>query len=118
MGRRPHMTRLPGSAAKGLTTLSALLLFGASAAAGGLGGDFDIAFGAALTSDYISGGVSQTGGKPAVQGYVEANYNIFYVGTWASNVDFGEEPDAEIDLYAGIRPETDNAAFDLGYAHY
>jgi uncharacterized protein (TIGR02001 family) len=112
------MTRLPGSAAKGVIALSALLLFGASATAGGLGDDFDIAFGAAVTSDYISGGVSQTGGKPAAQGYVEANYNIFYVGTWASNVDFGEEPDAEIDVYAGIRPEIDRAAFDLGYAHY
>lgn len=110
--------RVPGSAVKGIITLSALLLFEASASAGGLGDDFDVAFGAALTSDYISGGISQTGGEPAVQGYVEANYNIFYVGTWASNVDFGVEPDAEIDLYAGIRPEIGKASFDLGYAHY
>jgi uncharacterized protein (TIGR02001 family) len=111
------MMRVPGSAAKGLIALSALLTFQASAWAGGLGDDFDVAFGAAVTSDYISGGVSQTDGKPAVQGYVEANYNIVYVGTWASNVDFGD-PDVEIDLYGGIRPETDSAAFDLGYAHY
>jgi uncharacterized protein (TIGR02001 family) len=118
MGRRPQMMRVPDSAAKGLIALSALFLFAAPASAGGLGEDFDVAFGAALTSDYISGGVSQTGGKPAVQGYVEANYNIFYIGTWASNVDFGVEPDAEIDVYAGIRPEIDRAAFDLGYQHY
>ena len=111
------MMRVPNSAAKGFIALSALFLFEASASAGGLGEDFDVAFGAALTSDYISGGVSQTGGKPAVQGYVEANYNIFYVGTWASNVDFGD-PDVEIDLYGGIRPEIESAAFDLGYAHY
>ena len=112
------MLRVPGSAAKGVIALSALLAFQASALAGGLGDDFDVAFGAAVTSDYIAGGVSQTGGKPAVQGYVEANYNIFYVGTWASNVDFGVEPDAEIDLYGGIRPEVDRASFDLGYAYY
>ena len=118
MGRRPQMVRLPDSAAKGIFVLSALLLFQAPAAAGGLGDDFDVAFGAAVTSDYISAGISQTDGKPAVQGYVELNYNIFYVGTWASNVDFGDEPDAEVDLYAGIRPETERAAFDIGYAHY
>ena len=111
------MMRMPGSAVKGIFALSALLPFEATALAGGLGDDFDVAFGAAVTSDYIAGGISQTDGKPAVQGYVEANYNIFYVGTWASNVDFGE-PDAEIDLYGGIRPKTDSAAFDLGYAHY
>lgn len=111
------MKRVPGSAAKGLLALPALFLFLGHAAAGGLGEDFDVAFGAAVTSDYISAGISQTDGNPAVQGYVELDYNIFYVGTWASNVDFGE-PDAEIDVYAGIRPETDSAAFDLGYAHY
>lgn len=111
------MKRVPGSAAKGLLALPALLLFLGPASAGGLGDDFDVAFGAAVTSDYISAGISQSDGKPAVQGYVELDYNIFYIGAWASNVDFGE-PDAEIDLYAGIRPETDSAAFDLGYAHY
>jgi len=111
------MKRMPDSAAKGILALSALLLFAGTASAGGLGDDFDIAFGAGVASDYVSGGISQTGGKPAVQGYVEANYGIFYAGTWASNVDFGD-PDVEIDLYAGIRPETDSAAFDLGYVHY
>jgi len=102
----------------GLTALSALLLFGAPAVAEGLSGEaFDIAFGAAVTSDYISGGVSQTGGSPALQGYVEASYGIAYAGTWASNVDFGDS-DVEIDLYAGIRPELGDAVFDIGYAHY
>lgn len=116
-GAATAMKRLPGSAARGFLALSALLLFQASPQAGGLPEDFDIAFGAALTSDYISGGVSQTDGNPALQGYIELNYGIFYVGTWASNVDFGD-PDVEIDLYAGIRPEFESAAFDLGYAHY
>ena len=77
-------------------------------------------FGAALAAGFAAllAGCNWSGGEPALQGYVEANYNIFYVGTWASNVDFGEEADVEIDLYAGIRPEFDRAAFDLGYAHY
>ncbi len=117
MGRLSLMMRMPDSAAKGALTLSALLLFLGPATAGGLGDDFDVAFGAAVTSDYIYNGISQTGGKPALQGYVEANYGIFYAGAWASNVDFGDS-DVEIDLYAGIRPETDSAAFDLGYVYY
>jgi uncharacterized protein (TIGR02001 family) len=111
------MMRMPNSAAKGFMTLSALLLFLAPATAGGLEGDFDIAFGAAVTSDYVYAGISQSDGGPALQGYVEANYGMFYAGAWASNVDFGDS-DVEIDLYAGIRPETDSAAFDLGYIRY
>lgn len=112
------MMRMPNSAEKGATALSALLLFLGPASAGGLGDDFDVAFAAAVTSDYIYNGISQTGGKPALQGYVEANYGIFYAGAWASNVDFGDADDVEIDLSAGIRPETDRAAFDLGYVYY
>lgn len=78
---------------------------------------FDVAFGIGVTNDYVSRGISQTGGKAAVQGYVEATYGIAYAGIWASNVDFGSA-DAEIDLSVGIRPETDAAAFDLGYVQY
>ena len=111
------MLRTPNSAVKGVIALSALLSFVGSASAGGLGDDFDIAFGAAVTSDYIYAGISQSDGKPALQGYVEANYGIFYAGVWGSNVDF-DDSDVEIDVYAGIRPETDSAAFDLGYVHY
>jgi hypothetical protein len=61
------MKRLPGSAAKGFLALSALLLLRASSQAGGLPEDFDIAFGAAVTSDYLSGGIRQTDGNPALQ---------------------------------------------------
>ena len=62
------MMRVPDSAAKGFIALSALFLFDTAASAGGLGEDFDVAFGAAVTSDYISAGISQTDGNPAVQG--------------------------------------------------
>ena len=78
---------------------------------------FDVAFGIAVTSDYISRGISQTDGDPAIQGYAEFDYGIFYAGIWSSNVDFGT-PDAEIDLSVGVRPETDWAAFDFGYVQY
>lgn len=78
---------------------------------------FDVAFGAAVTSDYVSRGISQTDGDPAVQGYVELDYGLAYAGVWASNVDFGAD-DTELDFSVGIRPETDSAAFDLGWVQY
>lgn len=89
-----------------------------AAAAGDATSDmFDVAFGAAVTNDYISRGISQTDGKAAIQGYVELDYGMAYVGAWASNVDFGAS-DTELDFSIGIRPETDSAAFDLGYVQY
>lgn len=79
---------------------------------------FDLAFGAAFTSDYVSRGTSQSGG-PAVQGYVEASYGIVYAGVWASSVSPAiTGGNVEIDVYGGIRPEFGNLSLDLGYAHY
>lgn len=77
---------------------------------------FDIAFGAALTSRYISRGVAQSDGA-AVQGYVEASYDWVYLGVWASTVDLGDD-DVEIDFYGGIRPTFGDLALDIGYARY
>lgn len=57
---------------------------------------------AAATSEYMFRGISQTDDHPAIQ--VGAGYsfsNGFYVGGWASNVDFGESTDAEIDTFVG-----------------
>ncbi len=104
-------------AMKGLVAGVAMLAMTSAASAGGLGDMFDIAFGAAVTNDYVYRGISQTDGDPAIQGYLEFEYGIFYAGAWASNVNF-YTPDTEIDASVGIRPETDNAAFDLGYVHY
>lgn len=59
----------------------------------------------AATSDYVFRGVSQTDEKPALQ--AGATYTApvgFYVGAWASNVDFGRGgPDAEIDTFVGYK---------------
>lgn len=79
---------------------------------------FDVAFGVAITSDYISSGITQTDHGPAIQGYVEPRYGIFYAGVWASNVKFDGESDVEVDFYAGIRPEYDIFSFDFGYLHW
>jgi uncharacterized protein (TIGR02001 family) len=59
-----------------------------------------------LTSDYRFRGISQTDTGAAVQGSIDYNDTSgFFVGVWASNVDFNDAPiDArvEIDAYAGF----------------
>ena len=62
----------------------------------------------AATSDYVWRGVSQTQGNPALQAEVTATHaSGFYVGAWASNVDFtaaGDDDDGidlEFDPYIG-----------------
>ena len=47
----------------------------------------ELSYGAAVTSNYIDKGTAQSDGKPAVQGYVEGAYGIFYGGVWSSTVD-------------------------------
>jgi uncharacterized protein (TIGR02001 family) len=80
---------------------------------------FDLAFGAALTSDYMFRGITQTDHEPALQPYIEPSYGIFYGGVWASNVDYlAPEPDAEVDLYFGVRPEIGLLSTDFGFLHY
>ena len=63
------------------------------------------------TSDYVFRGVSQTMNKPTIQGGADVSYGIIYAGTWASGLDFGDDPtvsgsdaQVEIDWYGGIRP--------------
>lgn len=72
-----------------------------------------------LTSDYVFRGVSQTQEDPAIQGGIDLSYGIGYAGVWASNVDFGsDDPTAEIDFYAGIKPTVGDTSFDLGVLYY
>lgn len=83
---------------------------------------FDIAFGAAITSRYMSRGAELSDG-PAFQAYVEPSYGIFYAGVWMSTLDGAlggivDEDDMEFDLYVGVRPEFGNLALDFGYVRY
>jgi uncharacterized protein (TIGR02001 family) len=80
---------------------------------------FDLAFGVAVTSDYVSRGITNSDSKPAVQGYLEPSFGMLYANVWSSNVDYGVGySGAEIDLALGIRPQLGPVAFDLGYVHY
>ncbi len=77
-----------------------------------------------LTSDYVFRGVSQTQGGPAIQGGVDYSHaSGFYVGTWASNVDwvstgYKENSSLEIDLYGGYKGSMGDIGYDVGVITY
>jgi uncharacterized protein (TIGR02001 family) len=60
---------------------------------------------AAVVTDYVFRGVTQNDFKPAVQGGLDYAFGDsgFYVGGWASTVDFGDAvaSDVELDTYVG-----------------
>ena len=76
---------------------------------------------AAMTSNYVWRGLTQTENEAAVQGGIDyASDSGFYVGTWASNVNYGS-PDAysyEHDIYAGFAFDTGALSWDVGYLYY
>ncbi|MND81747.1 TorF family putative porin [uncultured Brevundimonas sp.] len=78
----------------------------------------EVAFNIGVVSDYVFRGASQTDEDPAIQGGIDATFGSFYAGTWASTVDFGDDTDAEVDLYGGYRTEAAGYALDFGVVGY
>jgi uncharacterized protein (TIGR02001 family) len=76
----------------------------------------------ALTSDYVFRGVSQNDRHPALQGGLDYSFGDsgFYVGTWGSNVDFGDgSPDIELDTYVGWNTDlSDDFNLDVMLTRY
>jgi uncharacterized protein (TIGR02001 family) len=58
-----------------------------------------------LTSDYRFRGISQSDNDAAVQGGIDFAQNGWFLGVWASSVDFldsaGKDAPAEVDIYGG-----------------
>jgi uncharacterized protein (TIGR02001 family) len=106
---------LCGSAAVALFALSGTAL-----------ADDKLAWSASLTgtSDYVFRGISQTDNDPTIQGSVGATYDIFYVGAWASGLDWaGTDAQLEVDWYGGIKPVWKHSplgevSFDFGVIYY
>jgi uncharacterized protein (TIGR02001 family) len=71
-----------------------------------------------VVSDYVFRGFSQTNENPALQGGVDMTYGSFYAGVWGSNVDFGDDTGAEVDIYGGYRTEAAGYALDFGVIGY
>lgn len=88
------------------------------ALAGGAASAQDVTFNIGAASDYAFRGISQTDESAQIFGGVDYTNSIFYAGAWASNVDFGDGTDAEIDLYAGVKPTAGPVSFDFGVIYY
>jgi uncharacterized protein (TIGR02001 family) len=75
-----------------------------------------------LTNDYDFRGASQSAKDPAVQASIDwADESGWYVGAWASNVDFGSDVgiDYEVDLYTGFSGgDEDGLGWDVGFIYY
>lgn len=87
-------------------------------------GDFSANVG--LFSDYTFRGISQTTEKPAIQGGIDYSIDTgfngvgLYLGTWASNVDFsdGNEANIEIDWYGGLSINLSGVDISAGFLFY
>jgi len=84
---------------------------------------WDIAFGAAIMSDYNFRGISQSNHKPSVNAYFEPRYNVtpniqLYAGVGGYSIEFPNNAAAEVDFYGGIRPTFDKLALDFGVWYY
>ena len=84
---------------------------------------WDVAFGAAITNNYVFRGVTQSNREASVNAYFEPRYNInkdlqLYVGVAGNSISFTNRAAAEVDVYGGIRPTFGPVAFDFGVWGY
>lgn len=79
-----------------------------------------------LTTNYLYRGISQTGGKPALQGGFDyAHASGFYAGLWGSNVSWvgpslgASSSSLELDTYAGFKNGfAGDFSYDVGFLRY
>lgn len=91
--------------------LGALLVPGSATA--------ELAANIGATSNYVWRGVTQTDDRAAISGGIDyAHDSGFYLGTWASNVDYGDDTTAEVDLYGGFANEVGALGYDFGVIYY
>jgi uncharacterized protein (TIGR02001 family) len=90
---------------------AATMMSGASAMAAEVSGNV------ALSSDYFFRGIDQSGGEALSGGFDVAFESGFYVGTWASSIDFSGG--LELDYYAGYGGSfSEDVSYDIGYLFY
>jgi uncharacterized protein (TIGR02001 family) len=84
-----------------------------------------LSFNVGVVSDYLFRGVSQTHGKPALQGGIDyAHPSGFYVGAWGSYItwvkDWVGSGRVEVDLYGGYKNTFAGGDwnYDVGYIAY
>lgn len=84
---------------------------------------WDIAFGAAIASDYVFRGVTQSNKQPSVAAYFEPRYNFTkdfqgYIGIGGASIAFPNRAAGEVDFYGGLRANVGQFAFDVGGWYY
>lgn len=94
----------------GAATLGALSVAGAGVAHA----DGTFVANVGFTSDYVFRGISLSDNGPAIQGGADYVASSYYAGVWGSSVSDG----LELDVYAGLTPETGPVAWDLGFIAY
>jgi uncharacterized protein (TIGR02001 family) len=75
----------------------------------------------ALTNDYVFRGYTQTEEDVAIQGGFDWDSGFgIYLGTWASNMQFGipGEGSMELDVYGGYKGTIDKFSYDIGAIGY
>lgn len=84
-----------------------------------------LTFNVGVVSDYLFRGISQTHGKPALQGGIDyAHASGLYVGAWASNVQWVKDQQntsvpVEIDVYGGYKGSfAGDFSYDVGMIAY
>lgn len=102
-----------------LTLLAAVGTLALTGAAHAADRPLGLTFNAGGATDYIFRGLSQTQNQPQVFAGADATIaKIGYVGTWWSNIDFGDSADTEYDIYAGFKPVLGPVTFDFGGIRY
>ncbi|OGT84168.1 MAG: hypothetical protein A3H91_14905 [Gammaproteobacteria bacterium RIFCSPLOWO2_02_FULL_61_13] len=103
--------------------LGALLLVTAGAMAQEAESPHSFSGAAALSTDYMYRGQSQTGNNPAISGtlnykYTSGGFADVYAGTWASNINFGGS--IEIDWYGGLTGSFGDSGlgWEAGFLYY
>jgi uncharacterized protein (TIGR02001 family) len=91
--------------------------------------DYTLSYNLGGVTDYRYRGISQSGGKPALQGGIDfAHKSGFYLGTWGSTIRWIKDSSTggatakgpvELDLYGGYKGAiTDTFSYDLGGLYY
>ncbi len=113
MNKRVNKTSLAKSIGLGL-----MIMGSAQASA-------EVSANVSLVSDYVFRGISQTQSDMTIQGGFDWSHESgFYVGTWASGVDFVDQgpddgADLELDLYVGYGGSiNDDFSYDVSYVQF
>ena len=101
-------------------SLAALLALGTLGSVSAVhASDVEVTGNVGATSNYIWRGMTQTRDHASVNGGVDVGYNGFYVGAWASNVDFTtNSAEYELDGYVGYGNSIGDVTYDLSYVKY